>query len=119
MIIEHNLEVIKTADWLIDIGPEAGGEGGSIVAAGPPEAIAKAKDSLTGAILKGVLAAGPFEERPRFDPKAAAKKMHRRGQGRQGAGRPRGPGPLGEGRPSLAHSSTESAGPASPPAGTA
>ncbi len=74
VIIEHNLEVIKTADWVIDIGPEAGAEGGSIVAAGPPEAIAKAKRSLTGAILKGVLAAGPFEERPRFDPKAAAKK---------------------------------------------
>jgi excinuclease ABC subunit A len=75
VIIEHNLEVIKTADWLIDIGPEAGEEGGSIVAAGPPEMIAKTKGSLTGAILKGVLAAGPFEERPRFDPKAAAKKI--------------------------------------------
>ena len=74
VIIEHNLEVIKTADWLIDIGPEAGGEGGSIVATGPPEAIAKAKGSLTGAILKGILAAGPHEERPRFDPKAAARK---------------------------------------------
>ncbi len=74
VIIEHNLEVIKTADWIIDIGPEAGGEGGAIVAAGPPEAIAQAKGSLTGAILKGVLAAGPPAERPRFDPKAAAKK---------------------------------------------
>ena len=75
VIIEHNLEVIKTADWLIDIGPEAGGEGGLIVAAGPPEAIARAKGSLTGAILKGVLAAGPLAERPRFDPKAAAQRM--------------------------------------------
>ena len=74
VIIEHNLEVIKTADWLIDVGPEAGAEGGSIVAAGPPEVIAQAQDSLTGAILKGVLAAGPFAERARFDPKAGARK---------------------------------------------
>ena len=75
VIIEHNLEVIKTADWLIDVGPEAGGEGGQIVAAGPPEVIAQTPGSLTGAILKDVLAAGPFAERPRFDPKAAAKKL--------------------------------------------
>ena len=75
VIIEHNLEVIKTADWLIDVGPEAGGEGGQIVAAGPPEVIAQAPGSLTGAILKDVLTAGPFAERSRFDPKAAAKKL--------------------------------------------
>ncbi|MDR3634948.1 MAG: ATP-binding cassette domain-containing protein, partial [Isosphaeraceae bacterium] len=74
VIIEHNLEVIKTADWVVDLGPEAGASGGEVVAAGPPEAIAEARKSLTGAILKGVLAAGPFEERPKFDPKAAAKK---------------------------------------------
>ncbi len=73
VIIEHNLEVIKTADWLVDIGPEAGAEGGRLVAAGPPEAIAATKGSLTGAILRGVLAAGPRAERPRFDPRAAAK----------------------------------------------
>jgi len=66
--------VIKTADWIIDLGPEAGAAGGEVVAAGPPERIAEAKRSLTGAILKGVLAAGPRAERPRFDPKAAAKK---------------------------------------------
>ena len=75
VIIEHNLEVIKTADWLIDVGPEAGGEGGRIVAAGPPELIARKRGSLTGAILKPVLAAGPVAERPRFDPKAAARKL--------------------------------------------
>ena len=73
VIIEHNLEVIKTADWLIDVGPEAGAEGGQIVAAGPPEVIAKTRKSLTGAILKPILAAGPFADRPRFDPKAAAR----------------------------------------------
>ncbi len=75
VIIEHNLEVIKTADWLIDVGPEAGGEGGQIVAAGAPEVIAKKRGSLTGKILKDVLAAGPLAERPRYDPKAAAKKF--------------------------------------------
>jgi excinuclease ABC subunit A len=75
VIIEHNLEVIKTADWVIDLGPEAGAEGGRVVAEGPPEAIVKAKGSLTGAILKDILAAGPHEPRPKFDPKAAARKV--------------------------------------------
>ena len=75
VIIEHNLEVIKTADWLVDVGPEAGAEGGRIVAAGPPELVANTRKSLTGAILKDALAAGPFAERPRFDPKAAAKLL--------------------------------------------
>jgi len=74
VIIEHNLEVIKTADWLIDIGPEAGEAGGEVVAAGTPETVAKAKGSLTGAILKPLLKAGPFAERLKFDPKAAARK---------------------------------------------
>jgi excinuclease ABC subunit A len=74
VIIEHNLEVIKTADWVIDLGPEAGQAGGEVVAAGPPERVAGAKRSLTGSILKGMLAAGPHAERPRFDPKAAARK---------------------------------------------
>ena len=75
VVIEHNLEVIKTADWLIDMGPEAGLEGGEVVVEGPPEVVAKSPRSLTGAILKGVLKAGPVAERPRFDPKAAAKKL--------------------------------------------
>ncbi len=61
VIIEHNLEVIKTADWVIDLGPEAGVGGGEIVAMGPPEVIADAPRSLTGAILKGVLASSPRE----------------------------------------------------------
>lgn len=73
VIIEHNLEVIKTADWLLDIGPEAGAAGGEIVAEGTPEAVAQVEGSLTGAILSGVLAASPHEERPVFDPKAAAR----------------------------------------------
>ncbi|HKI19357.1 MAG TPA: excinuclease ABC subunit A, partial [Isosphaeraceae bacterium] len=72
VIIEHNLEVIKTADWVIDLGPEAGAGGGDIVAAGTPEMIVQVKHSHTGRFLKPVLAAGPLAERPRFDPKTAA-----------------------------------------------
>jgi excinuclease ABC subunit A len=55
VVIEHNLEVIKTADWIIDLGPEGGDGGGEIVAAGPPEEIVKAKRSYTGEFLKPVL----------------------------------------------------------------
>ncbi|KAA5599205.1 excinuclease ABC subunit UvrA [Blastochloris sulfoviridis] len=58
VVIEHNLEVIKTADWLIDLGPEGGDGGGEIVAAGPPELIAKEPRSYTGKFLKPVLARG-------------------------------------------------------------
>ncbi|MGH9495506.1 MAG: excinuclease ABC subunit UvrA [Candidatus Sulfotelmatobacter sp.] len=55
VVIEHNLEVIKTADWVIDLGPEGGNRGGKIVAAGPPEAIAKVAGSYTGKYLARVL----------------------------------------------------------------
>jgi excinuclease ABC subunit A len=55
VVIEHNLEVIKTADWVIDLGPEGGDGGGEIVAWGPPEDIAKAQRSYTGKFLAPVL----------------------------------------------------------------
>jgi len=55
VVIEHNLEVIKTADWIIDLGPEGGDGGGEIVASGTPEDIVKAKRSYTGEFLKPVL----------------------------------------------------------------
>ena len=55
LVIEHNLEVIKTADWVIDLGPEGGARGGYIVGAGTPEAIAKLPNSYTGKFLAGVL----------------------------------------------------------------
>ena len=51
VVIEHNLEVIKTADWIIDLGPEGGDKGGRIVAAGPPEEIARVAESYTGRYL--------------------------------------------------------------------
>jgi excinuclease ABC subunit A len=56
VVIEHNLEVIKTADWIIDLGPEGGDGGGEIVAAGTPEEIVREKRSYTGQFLKPVLA---------------------------------------------------------------
>ncbi|MFN0218485.1 MAG: excinuclease ABC subunit UvrA [Hyphomicrobium sp.] len=56
VVIEHNLEVIKTADWIIDLGPEGGDAGGEIVFSGPPEDIVKAPRSYTGKYLKPVLA---------------------------------------------------------------
>jgi excinuclease ABC subunit A len=55
VVIEHNLEVIKTADWVIDLGPEGGNRGGKVVGAGPPEAIAKLAGSYTGKYLAHVL----------------------------------------------------------------
>jgi excinuclease ABC subunit A len=55
VVIEHNLEVIKTADWVIDLGPEGGDRGGHVVGSGPPEAIAKLPNSYTGSYLARVL----------------------------------------------------------------
>jgi excinuclease ABC subunit A len=55
LVIEHHLDVIKSADWLIDLGPEGGEGGGSIVAAGPPELIAQHPDSHTGHALRQLL----------------------------------------------------------------
>jgi excinuclease ABC subunit A len=71
IVVEHNLDVIKTADWVIDLGPEAGDAGGSVVAQGTPEAVAKVQASHTGRILAEVLVAGPHAERAKYDPQAA------------------------------------------------
>ena len=61
IVIEHNLEVIKTADWVIDLGPEGGDRGGHLVGAGPPEAIAELKNSYTGQYLKQVLNGNSYQ----------------------------------------------------------
>jgi len=55
IVIEHNLDVIKTADWIIDMGPEGGDGGGSVVIAGTPEEVARHRGSHTGTYLKRVL----------------------------------------------------------------
>ncbi|MDR3622773.1 MAG: excinuclease ABC subunit UvrA [Paludisphaera borealis] len=74
VVIEHNLEVIKTADWLLDLGPEAGHGGGELVAEGTPEDVSKCKRGYTSKFLRELLAAGPHADRPRYDPKEAARK---------------------------------------------
>jgi excinuclease ABC subunit A len=55
VVIEHNLDVIKTADWIIDLGPEGGAGGGTILAAGTPEDIVKSKQSYTAQYLRPLL----------------------------------------------------------------
>jgi excinuclease ABC subunit A len=55
LVIEHNLDVIKTADWVIDLGPEGGSQGGRIVAQGPPELVAACPESHTGRFLSRLL----------------------------------------------------------------
>jgi excinuclease ABC subunit A len=55
LVVEHNPEVIKCADWVIDLGPEGGDEGGYLVAEGPPERISSCKESYTGRFLKQYL----------------------------------------------------------------
>ncbi|MDE2460066.1 MAG: excinuclease ABC subunit UvrA, partial [Gammaproteobacteria bacterium] len=58
IVIEHNLDVIKTADWVIDLGPEGGDGGGTVVATGTPEDIVRSPNSYTGRFLKPVLERG-------------------------------------------------------------
>jgi excinuclease ABC subunit A len=78
VVIEHNLDVIKTADWIIDLGPEAGLGGGDLVAEGAPEAVVDGARGHTARFLKPALDAGLRAERPRFDPKAAAREERER-----------------------------------------
>ncbi|WP_232631536.1 excinuclease ABC subunit UvrA [Methylobacterium sp. Leaf118] len=79
VVIEHNLEVIKTADWVIDMGPEGGDGGGTLVAQGTPEAIAASPASHTGRFLRAVL-----DRRP---PGAAAKAAGKSAAGKSAAGK--------------------------------
>ncbi len=60
IVIEHNLDVIKTADWVIDLGPEGGSGGGKLIAQGSPEEIAETRASHTGEYLRKVLAGAPL-----------------------------------------------------------
>jgi excinuclease ABC subunit A len=75
IVIEHNLDVIKTADWLVDLGPEGGNKGGLVVAEGTPEAVAEVPESYTGQFLRPVLAGrGATARTPAKRAKASAKK---------------------------------------------
>ena len=65
LVIEHNLDVVKQADWIVDLGPEGGDDGGEVIAAGTPEEVAEVEGSYTGLYLRGVLAE---PQRPRRSP---------------------------------------------------
>ncbi|HSS77661.1 MAG TPA: excinuclease ABC subunit UvrA [Thermoanaerobaculia bacterium] len=77
VVIEHNLDVIKTADWVIDLGPAGGAAGGQLIAVGTPEDVAATRESFTGQYLKGVLPV--VKPRPaaklKMAPKAAKKRV--------------------------------------------
>ena len=74
VVIEHNLDVIKTADWIIDLGPEGGVKGGEIVAEGTPETVAAAKGSYTGHYLKPLLERSPVADFALTVPKPKARR---------------------------------------------
>ena len=71
VVIEHNLDVIKTADWVLDLGPEGGGGGGRIVACGTPEQVARSRRSHTGRFLAPLLAAAAAPEKQAKKARAA------------------------------------------------
>jgi excinuclease ABC subunit A len=99
VVVEHNLDVLKNADWIIDLGPDAGDGGGAIVAVGTPETLVGVRTAGSGAAhavvhpshtavaLAPVLAAGPYEERPHYDAAAHAAlelEVEKRGYGEVG-----------------------------------
>ncbi len=75
LVIEHNLDVIKTADWVVDMGPEGGNKGGTVVATGTPEDIALVEASHTGVFLREILDATPARSARAPAKKVAAKKV--------------------------------------------
>ena len=83
VVIEHNLDVIKTADWIIDLGPEGGGGGGRIIAEGPPEDVAKVAASYTAQHLKPVLDAAAAGRLRASDSLQAPQPRARAGRGRK------------------------------------
>ncbi|UCD39241.1 MAG: excinuclease ABC subunit UvrA [Fidelibacterota bacterium] len=74
VIIEHNMDVIKTADWIVDLGPEGGDSGGYVIAEGTPEEVARTPESYTGQILDSILNGGP-DNRPEYRPRRTKKKI--------------------------------------------
>jgi len=74
VVIEHNLDVIKTADWILDLGPGGGVNGGEIVAEGTPEQVANEPRSFTGQYLKPTLAKSPVQPTPEIKTKRRSRK---------------------------------------------
>jgi excinuclease ABC subunit A len=79
IVIEHNLDVIKSSDWIVDMGPEGGSGGGTVVTEGTPEEVAAYPDSYTGQFLAEVLEPAPRSRRPAR--RAPAAKRPRRKAG--------------------------------------
>jgi excinuclease ABC subunit A len=75
LVIEHNMDVVKTADWVIDLGPEGGDDGGRVVAAGPPEKLAKSSKSHTGRFLKAYLSESGRLKRSNSSPSDIAESV--------------------------------------------
>lgn len=73
LVIEHNLDIIKAADYLIDLGPEGGDGGGTIVAAGPPEDVIKVETSYTGRYLKPIIERDKNRMKKRLQEKEAVR----------------------------------------------
>ena len=92
MVIEHNLDVIKTADWIVDLGPEGGDRGGRIIAEGTPEQVARAPDSATGEYLARVLRGEPLV--PLSDVTFADEAGRGASHNGNGNGRSRQPAPI-------------------------
>ena len=98
IVIEHNLDVIKTADWLIDLGPEGGSGGGLIVAEGTPEQVAAVVDSHTGSFLANLVtpdtqrSAGASSTKRAMRPRGRAATS--RAKGTRAVNRPDGPSPV-------------------------
>src|SRR4029079_18214643 len=81
LVIEHNLDVIKTADWIVDLGPEGGDRGGRIIAEGTPEKVAKVKESATAEYLARVLRGDPLVPLSDVTFAEEAGRAHGRGNG--------------------------------------
>ncbi len=77
VVIEHNLDVIKTADYVIDLGPEGGGKGGTVVASGTPEDVAAVPESYTGQFLKRILNSEPEKKSEQKQGKKSVEKLER------------------------------------------
>jgi excinuclease ABC subunit A len=82
VMIEHNLDIIKTTDWVVDLGPEGGDRGGRVIAAGPPELVAVTEGSFTGEFLREALAhhASPVIEAPLAAGAANSAEPKRKGR---------------------------------------
>jgi excinuclease ABC subunit A len=78
VVIEHNLDVVKTADWIVDLGPEGGAGGGRIIAQGPPEDVVDSPASYTGRYLRPVLAAGKAPGESRAERRASIRAARSR-----------------------------------------